>query len=126
VRLAEDDRARGPQQRDDVSIDRARRNVRARRAAGPGRKAGDVDHVLDRDRNAVKRTAQPAGLSLPPQGLRLRERALRIEQAPAAHILSTASMRRRADSSKPTGSIRRSAMARRSLDRAWIRNETAC
>ena len=87
VRLAEHDGARGFEQRHDMSIDRARRNLRAGLAAGAGRQAGDVEHVLDGDRYAVKRTANAAGFRLLPQELRLGERPLAIEQAPAAHLL---------------------------------------
>ena len=75
----------------------------------------------------MKRTAQPAGLSLPPQGLRLRERALLIEQAPAAHLLfdrfdAAQSGFQQADRvDPPVGNG-----APDLFDRAWIRNETAC
>jgi hypothetical protein len=86
VRLAEHNGACGFEQRHDMSVDCARRDLRAGLAAGAGRQAGDVQHVLDGDRYAVQRTANAAGFRLLPQNLRVGERAFAIEQAPAQHL----------------------------------------
>src|SRR5262249_28473666 len=85
VHLAEHDRAGGFEQRHDMSVDSAWRDLSAGLAAGAGRQAGDVEHVLDSHRYAVQRTANPAGSGFLAQGPRLGERTLAIEQAEALH-----------------------------------------
>ncbi len=87
VRLAEHNGASGFEQRHDMSVDRARRDLRAGLAAGACRQAGDVQHVLDGDRYAVQRTANAAGFRLLPQNLRVGKRPLAIDEAPALHLL---------------------------------------
>ena len=85
VRLAEDDGAGGAQLRDHLRVDGAGPGIGAGRAAGARRPARDVDHVLDRDRNAVQRAAQAADRGFRVQHVHLRHGAVAVDQAPALH-----------------------------------------
>ena len=61
--------------------------LRAGLAASTCRQAGDVQHVLDGNWHAVQRTANAAGFRLLPQNLRVGQRPLAIDEAPALHLL---------------------------------------
>jgi hypothetical protein len=80
--LAEDQAARALEERDAAGV-RLRPVAAVDRRVVLRRQAGGVDDVLEADRHAVQRSAPGRAV----ERVRLRERALAVDERPGAHLL---------------------------------------
>ena len=88
VGAADDHRARGFEPRDDGRIARRNRRIVARLGAGQRALAGDIEEILDRDRQTGERRRLISGAAQPILRIRGAARFVRIDFGEAALALA--------------------------------------
>src|SRR5262245_33807004 len=83
VGLSENDGTREPQRGDDIGIGGRRRAVRTQLTVRQRRDAGDVDVVLDADRNTMQRSTEAARFGITVEQICLRPRTVARDMAPS-------------------------------------------